>query len=60
MSAGAKSQMSRNRNKITKMNRKTDRARRRKQAEQLSEAPVKVLYDRDRGIGKVPDNLRRR
>lgn len=52
--------MSRNRNKITKMNRKTDRARRRKQAEQLSEAPVKVLYDRDRGIGKVPDNLRRR
>jgi hypothetical protein len=50
--------MSRHRSRITKMNRRTERARaRRERKRQQESSPVKIIYDRNRGIGEIPINL---
>jgi hypothetical protein len=50
----------RNRRNITKMNRRIERARSRKQAKVLGNSPVVTLYDRDRSIGVSEAPSRRR
>lgn len=50
--------MSRHRGQITKMNRRTERARARRERKRHQEcSPVKIIYDRVCGIGEIPINL---
>jgi hypothetical protein len=51
------------RNKITKANRRNDRARRRRDAKRAlgqAAATLKTVYDREKGTGSLPQNLQAR